>query len=62
VVSDDPIFGLFAYGGDLKKEGNTISVVPKMDCELAFMWCVTPHACNWNWKGMDRERPRDSFR
>jgi hypothetical protein len=29
VVSDDPIFGLFAYGGDLKREGTTISVVPK---------------------------------
>jgi hypothetical protein len=29
VVTDDPIFGLFAYGGDLRKNGTTLEVVPK---------------------------------
>ena len=29
VVSDDPIFGLYAYGGELRRTGNSISVVPR---------------------------------
>jgi hypothetical protein len=29
VVSDDPIFGWYAYGGELKKSGSSIEVVPK---------------------------------
>jgi hypothetical protein len=29
VVSDDPIFGLYAYGGELRKDGNSIEVIPK---------------------------------
>lgn len=29
VVSDDPIFGLYAYGGELKRAGNSISVIPR---------------------------------
>jgi hypothetical protein len=29
VVSDDPIFGLFAYGGDLKRDKDSIQVIPK---------------------------------
>lgn len=28
VVSDDPIFGLYAYGGELKEEGRSIHVIP----------------------------------
>ena len=28
VVVDDPIFGLFAYGGDLQKKGNLAEVIP----------------------------------
>ncbi len=29
VVSDDPIFGLYAYGGELKQTGNSIQVIPR---------------------------------
>jgi Family of unknown function (DUF5695) len=29
VVSDDPIFGLYAYGGELKKNGSSIQVNPR---------------------------------
>jgi hypothetical protein len=29
VVVDDPIFGLFAYGGDLSRENNLTNVIPK---------------------------------
>lgn len=29
VVSDDPIFGLYAYGGELQKTGSSIRVVPR---------------------------------
>jgi hypothetical protein len=29
VVTDDPIFGLFAYGGSLKNQADSIQVVPK---------------------------------
>ncbi len=29
VVSEDPIFGLIAYGGDLERSGGTIRVIPK---------------------------------
>ncbi len=29
VVSDDPIFGLYAYGGELKRNGNSIAVIPR---------------------------------
>jgi Family of unknown function (DUF5695) len=29
VASDDPIFGLYAYGGELKKTGNSIEVIPR---------------------------------
>lgn len=29
VVSDDPIFGMYAYGGELKQRGNVIDVIPK---------------------------------
>jgi len=36
VVSDDPIFGLFAYGGDLKRDGGVISVVPKDGLRTRF--------------------------
>jgi hypothetical protein len=28
VVADDPIFGLFAYGGDLKRKAGSIQVIP----------------------------------
>jgi len=29
VVNDDPIFGFYAYGGELKPKGNSITVIPK---------------------------------
>jgi hypothetical protein len=29
VVSDDPIFGLYAYGGELKESGSSIEVIPR---------------------------------
>lgn len=29
VVTDDPLFGLFAYGGDLTQKGSALEVVPK---------------------------------
>jgi hypothetical protein len=29
IVSDDPLFGLMAYGGDLKQSGHNVEVVPK---------------------------------
>jgi hypothetical protein len=29
VVSDDPIFGLFAYGGELMRHGDSIEVIPR---------------------------------
>jgi len=29
VVTDDPIFGLYAYGGDLKSKSDSIEVIPK---------------------------------
>src|SRR6185437_3742123 len=29
VVSDDPIFGLYAYGGELTKKGNSLQVIPR---------------------------------
>jgi len=29
VVSDDPIFGLYAYGGELTRKGSTIEVIPR---------------------------------
>ncbi|MBV9179899.1 MAG: hypothetical protein JO356_01190, partial [Acidobacteria bacterium] len=29
VVSDDPIFGLYAYGGELKRTGRSIEVIPR---------------------------------
>src|SRR5204863_3753088 len=36
VVSDDPIFGLFAYGGDLKQSSHVIRVVPKDGLRTRF--------------------------
>jgi hypothetical protein len=29
VLFEDPLFGLFAYGGELKRSGRTISVIPR---------------------------------
>jgi hypothetical protein len=29
VVSDDPIFGLYAYGGELTRQGTAIEVIPR---------------------------------
>jgi len=36
VVSDDPLFGLIAYGGDLKSSGGSIQVVPKDGLRARF--------------------------
>src|SRR6266700_1012449 len=36
VVADDPIFGLFAYGGDLKRKTGSIEVVPKDGLRARF--------------------------
>src|SRR5215467_9271653 len=36
VVSDDPIFGPFAYGGDIAREKNTTQVVPKDGLRARF--------------------------
>jgi hypothetical protein len=36
VVSDDPIFGLFAYGGELKRSQDSIQVVPKDGLRTRF--------------------------
>ncbi len=36
VVSDDPLFGLIAYGGDLKRTGRSIEVVPKDGLRTRF--------------------------
>ncbi|MBZ5583797.1 MAG: hypothetical protein LAQ30_16620 [Acidobacteriia bacterium] len=39
VVSDDPTFGLMAYGGDLKRSGRLVEVVPKDGLRTRF-WIV----------------------
>ncbi len=36
IVVDDPIFGLFAYGGDLSREKNLIQVIPKDGLRARF--------------------------
>jgi hypothetical protein len=36
VVSDDPLFGLIAYGGDLKRSGSSTQVVPKDGLRTRF--------------------------
>ena len=36
IVVDDPIFGLFAYGGDLSREKNLIRVIPKDGLRARF--------------------------
>src|SRR5882724_1487309 len=36
VVADDPIFGLFAYGGDLKSKAGSLEVVPKDGLRARF--------------------------
>ncbi|HKV61363.1 MAG TPA: DUF5695 domain-containing protein [Candidatus Acidoferrum sp.] len=36
IVSEDPIFGLFAYGGDLEHAGNLTKVVPKDGLRARF--------------------------
>jgi hypothetical protein len=36
VVSDDPLFGLIAYGGDLKRSGNSVEVIPKDGLRTRF--------------------------
>jgi hypothetical protein len=36
VVSDDPLFGLIAYGGDLKRSGSSVEVVPKDGLRTRF--------------------------
>ena len=36
IVVDDPIFGLFAYGGDLSREKNLIHVIPKDGLRARF--------------------------
>ena len=36
VVSDDPLFGLIAYGGDLKRTGASVAVVPKDGLRTRF--------------------------
>jgi hypothetical protein len=36
VVSDDPIFGLYAYGGELKSNANSVEVVPRDDLRDRF--------------------------
>jgi len=36
VVSDDPVFGLFAYGGDLKRAKNSIQVIPRDGLRARF--------------------------
>jgi hypothetical protein len=36
VVADDPIFGLLAYGGDLKNKAGSIEVVPKDGLRARF--------------------------
>ena len=36
VVSDDPLFGLMAYGGDLTRSGGSVSVVPKDGLRTRF--------------------------
>jgi hypothetical protein len=36
VVADDPVFGLFAYGGELKKKSTSILVIPKDGLRARF--------------------------
>jgi len=36
IVTDDPIFGLFAYGGDLSRAKNMVQVVPKDGLRARF--------------------------
>ena len=36
IVADDPIFGLFAYGGDLQRSNNVTNVVPKDGLRARF--------------------------
>jgi hypothetical protein len=36
VVSDDPLFGLIAYGGDLERSGGSVRVVPKDGLRTRF--------------------------
>jgi hypothetical protein len=36
VVSDGPLFGLIAYGGDLKRSGGSVEVVPKDGLRTRF--------------------------
>ena len=43
VVSDDPLFGLFAYGGSLTKTADGISVVPKDGLRQRFHDIRGPH-------------------
>ncbi len=36
IVVDDPIFGLFAYGGELSRDKNTVQVIPKDGLRARF--------------------------
>jgi len=36
IVSDDPLFGLMAYGGELKRSGNSVEVVPRDGLRTRF--------------------------
>jgi hypothetical protein len=36
VVTEDPIFGLYAYGGDLRRSGTLIDVIPKDGLRARF--------------------------
>ncbi|HXN50134.1 MAG TPA: DUF5695 domain-containing protein [Bryobacteraceae bacterium] len=36
IVSDDPIFGLIAYGGDLERAGRLVRVIPKDGLRVRF--------------------------
>jgi len=38
VVAEDPLFGWFAYGGVLRKEGNVFSVIPRDGLRQRFHW------------------------
>jgi hypothetical protein len=36
IVSDDPIFGLFAYGGELKRSHGSVQVIPRDGLRARF--------------------------
>ena len=36
IVVDDPIFGLYAYGGDVSRENNVTQVIPKDGLRARF--------------------------